>query len=235
MNQNKFDAILLETKIKSSNWWKMAMKTVDSHHTNENGVMLSHHLEAVYENIEVIFSIKENDFYQALFALLYNLNLNKETVKDHLKIVALLHDIGKIAEDKSMVIPHPLTGKPAHKRHGLVGLMAAREIIGNDLNQSEQDKLIIYRTVELHDISFGLFRQYHTTGDIPKSDQLAYIAQKIHPIPGAGILYLLLFKLADIHGHKNIEDVIWFYKIAAANYFKEFNIELPIPTESDIR
>jgi len=235
MNEHKFDVNYLESKIKLSNWWKTAVKTIDSHYTNENGIMLSHHLEAVYENVENIFNLPEIGFYKELFDLLYKMKLNKESIKNHLKIVALLHDIGKIAEDKNMVIPHPLTGKPAHKRHGLVGLMAAKEIIGHDLEKSEQDKLIIYRTVELHDISFGLFREYRNTGEIPKSDKLSYIANKIHPIPGAGILYLLLFKLADIHGHHSIEDVIWFYKVAATNYFKEFNIQLPIPTESDIR
>lgn len=235
MNEYKFDTIYLESKIKSSNWWETAMKTIDSHYTNENGIMLSHHLEAVYENVEHIFNFPETGFYKELFDLLLKIKLNKETIRNHLKIIALLHDIGKIAEDKSIIIAHPLTGKPAHKRHGLVGLMAAKEIIGNDLEKLEQDKLIIYRTVELHDISFGMFREYRASGEIPKTDKLTYIANKIHPIPGAGILYLLLFKLADIHGHQNIEDVIWFYKIAATNYFKEFNIQLPIPTESDIR
>ncbi|MDP1844280.1 MAG: hypothetical protein Q8K64_12755 [Sediminibacterium sp.] len=235
MNENKFDVIYLESKIKSSNWWKTALKTIDSHYTNERGVMLSHHLEAVYQNIENIFNYPEIGFYKELFGLLHQINLDKESVKNHLKIVALLHDLGKIEEDKTLIIPHPLTGKPAHKRHGLVGLMAAMEIIGNELEQLTQEKLIVYRTVELHDISFGLFREYRSSGDIPKSDKLSYIAKKIHPEPGAGILYLLIFKLADIHGHQSIEDVIWFYKIAASNYYKEFNIQLPIPTESDIR
>ena len=54
-------------------------------------------------------------------------------------------------------------------------------------------------------------------------------------MPAAGLLYLLVFKLADIHGHDNIADVLWFYHAAKENYFTQLHIELPVPDESDIR
>ena len=48
-------------------------------------------------------------------------------------------------------------------------------------------------------------------------------------------MYLLIFKLADIHGHANLGDVVWFYNIAQEHYYSKLNIQLPIPTEKDIR
>lgn len=230
-----FNPQLVESKIRDSDWWKKASCMVDSHHSNTSGVMLTHHLEAVYEHIETIFTQPEEGFYGDIFALLRRLQLDKEQVKNELKIVALLHDIGKTEEDKSLLMPHPLTGKTAHKRHGLVGLIAAMEIFGADIEHLPDHKKRIYRTVELHDMSYGLFREYTQTGDIPKAERLRYIDHKIHQVTGAGMLYLLLFKLADIHGHDDVGDVIWFYNVVKENFFKELAIELPVPEESDIR
>ena len=61
------------------------------------------------------------------------------------------------------------------------------------------------------------------------------ISNKINLKPSAGLVYLLIFKLADIHGHDNMGDVIWFYNIVKENYFKQLQIELPISEEKDIR
>lgn len=225
----------LETRIRQSSWWATAANTVDNHHSNSSGVMITHHLHAVYKNVDAIFKKAEVGFYGKMFDLLPQLQLNKEEVRDELKIVALLHDIGKPKEDRSQVIPHPLTGRAAHKRHGLVGLMAAMEIIGADLNDLPEKRNRIYRTVELHDISYGLFREYRATGDVPANERWDYINNKINPVTGAGLLYLLLFKLADIHGHANIGDVTWFYHTVKENYFNLVDLDLPIPTEADIR
>lgn len=225
----------LEDKIKSSYWWQKADLTTDSHYTNESGVMLTHHLLAVYENVRAIFQQPATGFYGSLFKLIGQLQLDIKDVEAELRLIALLHDIGKIAEDKTLVIPHPLTGKPAHKRHGLVGLMAAIEILANDFCDMPAKRNRIYRTVELHDISYGLFREYNTIKIIPAFERWAYINNKIHPVPCVGLLYLLIFKLADIHGHANIADVLWFYHTVNENYFKELNTILPIPEECDIR
>ncbi len=229
-----FNITVLEEKIKLSNWWSMARSMPDSHYHKNSGIMLTDHLEAVYDNVEDIFSRPEAGFYGRLFDLLRNMKMNKARVKDELKIVSLLHDIGKTKEDKTQVIPHPLTGKPAHLRHGIVGLMATMEIIGADLIPFPQQQKNIYRTVELHDISYGLFREFNVTGNIPQKDKLHYIGNKIHEIPSIGLLYLLIFKLADTHGHDNLTDIIWFYHVAQERHFSHLNIHLPVPDVKDI-
>jgi hypothetical protein len=225
----------IETKILQSDWWAKAAITVDSHYSNNSGIMLTHHLLAVHDNIETIFNRQPGGFYGKMFNLLTRLHLNWKEVKEELKIVALLHDIGKPLEDKSLVIAHPLTGKPAHKRHGLVGLVAAMEIIGPDLKDVPDRRNRIYRTIELHDMSYGLFREFIATGDIPPKERWNNINNKIHTLTGGGLLYLLFFKLADIHGHANIGDVTWFYNTVKEHYFDHHQIELPIPVEADIR
>jgi len=229
------DLPYLETKIRQSHWWETASNTIDNHHGNSSGIMLTDHLLAVYNNVEIIFNQPPVGFYADMFNLLPLLHLNKEEVKEELKIAALLHDIGKPQEDKLLVIPHPLTGKPAHKRHGLVALMAAMEILGADLAHLPEKRNRIYRIIELHDMSYGLFREYMSTGIAPAIDRWNYINNKIHKLTGGGLLYLLLFKLADIHGHANIGDVTWFYQSVKADYFDQLKLDLPIPSESDIR
>lgn len=235
MNASNFITPFLETKIRHSSWWEKASNTIDSHYTNTSGIMLTHHLEAVYENVEALFTSTHSTFLEAMFKLCIQLNLNISDLREELKLVALLHDIGKTEEDKSQIIPHPLTGKPAHLRHGLVSLMATIEIIGADIAVFPQQQNSIYRTVELHDISYGMYREYKLTGEEPSTEKLLHISRKIHSTPGAGMLYLLLFKLADIHGHANIGDVFWFYNIAQKKYYEHLNIVLPIPQEQDIR
>ncbi len=230
-----FNLAHIEQKIKQSQWWQKASVTVDSHFSNTNHVMLTHHLEAVYENVDSLFHQPQTTFLETLFALFPQLHLDSRIVEQELKIVSLLHDIGKTEEDKSLVIPHPLTGKPAHKRHGLVSLIAAMEIMDNDLAHIPPIKNRLYRLVELHDMSYGLYRQYESIGDIPQTDHWQYISNKIFPQPGVGLMYLLVFKLADIHGHANIGDVIWFYENAKHKYFNQLGIDLPVPTEQDIR
>lgn len=226
---------LLEQNIKASNWWAKASHTIDSHYTNTSNVMLTHHLEAVHSNLIEIFKQPETGFIGKLFTLAKHLNLHKEQLLNELKIVALLHDLGKTEEDKSQIIPHPITGKPAHLRHGLVSLMASMEIIGATIIAFPQQQNSIYRAVELHDMSYGLYRDFLQKNSLPSTERLQKINDKIHPKEGAGLMYLLLFKLADIHGHANLGDVIWFYNIANEIYFQKLGLELPIPNEKDIR
>ncbi|MEO6548603.1 MAG: hypothetical protein ABIN94_11410 [Ferruginibacter sp.] len=225
----------IEEKIRQSAWWQQAASTIDCHHSNTSGIMLTDHLQNVYQNVEVIFSKPETGFYGALFALVRQLNLNKNDLNDELKVIALLHDIGKTDEDKTVIIPHPLTGKPAHKRHGIVSLVAAMEILATDFTAMPEKINCIYRTIELHDISYGLYREYCTSAVIPPYSRWAKINNKIHISAAAGLIYLLIFKLADIHGHAIITDVLWFYQTVKTSYFDVLGIELPIPAESDIR
>ena len=230
-----FDHLHLEKIILQSDWWALAAETPDSHYSNNSGVMLSDHLLAVHENVERIFQYKNEGFFGQMFDLIPRLNLKKEEVYEELRIVALLHDIGKVKEDKTLVIPHPLTGKPAHMRHGVVSLMATMEIIGSDLLNWPERRNRIYRTVELHDMSYGLFREYHSTGNLPGNDKWDYINNKIHTITGGGLYYLLLFKLADTHGHANFSDVTWFYENVKKEYFDRLHLPIPLPGPGDIR
>jgi len=231
---NEAKRILLEEKIKQSAWWQKANVTVDSHYDNTSGIMLSHHLLAVHYNVAIVFQHQNNTFYNRLFELLNYFGLTKETAEAELKLIALLHDLGKLEEDKSIIIPHPITGKPAHKRHGLVSMMMATSILEKDLNDDEAARTRILRTVELHDMSYGLFREFKQTGQLPLAERWKRINDKINPTPGAGILYLLLFKLADTHGHLNIEDVVWFYHTVKEAYYQDLHIDLPLPTEEDV-
>lgn len=224
-----------EEKIKQSHWWQKAASTIDSHYCDNSAIMLTHHLQVVSENVEAIFQQSETGFYGKLFNLVQQLELEKDQLKNELKVIALLHDIGKTEEDKTLVIPHPLTGKPAHKRHGLVSLIAAMEILETDLAFLHLSRNHIYRTIELHDMSYGLFREHQNTRIVPPYSRWTSINNKIHTQPAAGLLYLLIFKLADIHGHANISDVLWFYNSAKESYFNKLQIDLPIPVESDIR
>jgi hypothetical protein len=230
-----FSLATMATKIQSSHWWKRAAISVDSHYSNESGVMLSDHLLAVQQNIAELFRNRNEPFHQQLFALLPKLGINKSVMGEELQIVALLHDIGKPTEDKQLIIPHPITGKPAHKRHGLVGLMAAMEILGEALHSLPEKRMRIYRTIELHDMSYGLFREYSQSGELPADDKWDYINNKVFPVSGVGLYYLLLFKLADVHGHGNLSDVIWFFETVGRDYFQERQLVLPVPTERDIR
>src|SRR5688500_11512064 len=105
-NHHMKDVAFLEDIIKQSEWWKQATITPDSHYSNISGVMLSHHLVAVHENVRHIFTRRNDEFYKKLFALLEDLNIERNEVRDELLLVALLHDIGKPKEDKSQVIAH---------------------------------------------------------------------------------------------------------------------------------
>jgi len=171
----------LEEKIRQSDWWMQASQTVDCHHSNNSGVMLTHHLESVYQHVGRIFQQPAIGFYARMFSLMATLSMDVKEVEAELKIVALLHDIGKLKEDKSVLMAHPITGKPAHRRHGIVGLMAAMEIIGADLEPKPARQLRIYRTIELHDISYGLFREFNQTGSLPQQDRWMQINHKSIP------------------------------------------------------
>jgi hypothetical protein len=197
--------------------------------------MLTDHLEAVYCNVRDVFRKPAEGFYGELFSLMQLLDVSKAQLESELRLVALLHDVGKTEEDKTQVIKHPLTGKPAHKRHGLVGLMAAMDIIGPVLTEQAECRDRIYRTIELHDISYGLFREYRAARVVPGYERWAYINDKIFPRAGVGLLYLLVFKLADTHGHAEVEDVEWFYRNVKCHYFDPLAIPLPLPESGDIR
>lgn len=221
--------------VKKSGWWHKASCCIDSHYSNMSGIMLTDHLLAVAENIEAIFAQTNYGFFAELFCALEDLRLDKETVKKELLLVALLHDIGKTQHDKMLHIIHPLNQKLVIKRHSIVSVYAAMEIFGQYAGLPDDEKQRMYWCIEQHDISYGLYRQFKEAGIIPAMEKWKKLNDKIINRDGAGLMYLLIFKLADIHGHANISDVIWFYNTVQQKYFKPLGLYLPIPVESDMR
>lgn len=219
----------------ASDWWAKAAVYPDRHYPASAGIMLTDHLLAVYSLIDQIFEFDEQQFLQKMFHLLSFLGLDKDQVYYDLGVVALLHDIGKTEDDKSQYVVHPLTKQIVINRHSVVGVRAAIDILQHYPILNNEQRQRIYWIIEQHDISYGLFREFKKHGTVPNFTTWEIINNNIDTKPCAGIMYLLLFKLADIHGHANIEDVIWFYNTVNANYFYHYNIDLPIPQETDIR
>lgn len=222
-------------KIRRSDWWTKATAYHDRHYEVSDGIMLSDHLNAVAACIEKIFESK-TPFSTALLALLDKFGIDRQQVKHELEIVALLHDIGKTEDDKKLQVEHPLRKNiMVPKRHPIVGMMAAIELLNDDASLSDEDKQRIYHLIEEHDSPYGFYRQFESSGKAPKFKSWQKLNDKVDTREGVGLLYLLIFKLADIDGHEKVEDVMWFFRKAKSNYFKELNMELPVPEESDIR
>lgn len=226
---------LVFDKIINSDWWLRATQTVDSHYSNIDGVMLSDHLLAVTDNIDKLFHRRQTSFLAQLFNLLDIMNIDQEKLREELKIVSLLHDIGKVEHDKSKLVLHPIHKHNTLKRHSIVSLYAAIEILDGEDLLNPADKARIYALIEEHDVSYGLFRESMCTGKVPKYERWKKLNDKIDPKPGAGLIYLLFFKLADTHGHWNITDVVWFFKQVKIKYFNRLGIDLPIPKEAEVR
>lgn len=228
-------SITLSDKIRQTNWWAKAINCKDRHHDEESGIMLSDHLNAVACLIDKIFSNTKSLFISDLLSLLKIFQLDKQKMQQELHIVALLHDIGKTADDKTTLIEHPLTGKKVAKRHPVVGVRAAIDILGPETILSDIDKIRIYHLIDEHDNSYSLYRQFRKTGIEPKFKSWENLNNKIDNRKGVGIFYLLIFKLADVDGHESVEDVIWFFETVKSNYFGPLGISLPMPNENDIR
>lgn len=222
-------------KIRRSVWWRRASTCVDPHYSNTSGVMLTDHLTAVTDNVERIFTARHLSFLCRLFLVVEAMGLPKDKMREELRIAAMLHDIGKTEDDKSVTMPHPLDGHLTIKRHSVVGLFAAKEILHHCEMLSEEEKARIYSVIEEHDVPYGLFREYKEGRKRPSFERWQELDEKISPQPGAGLMYLLLFKLADVHGHCNIEDVIWFFEAVSNTYYRPLGYTLPVPRESDIR
>jgi hypothetical protein len=227
--------MLLIEKIRQSGWWTKAEAYKDRHYDPESGIMLTGHLNSVLNSIETIFSQTQSPFYKELFSLFDQVQLDKMTVRRDLQIVALLHDIGKTEDDKTQKIEHPLKKELVPKRHPVVGVQAAMEILGSDDTLSYTERTRIYYLIDEHDTPYGLYRQFEKTGITPDFKSWKRLNNKIDERDSIGLLYLLLFKLADIDGHEHVDDVIWFFKAAKEKYFDQIGLPLPIPSESDVR
>lgn len=225
---------LLET-IRQSTWWKKAEIYNDRHHDPSTGIMLSDHLNAVAAAIDSIFDDPNDPFLSALFSIFDQLGLDKEKTRYELQVVSLLHDIGKPEEEKAAMMEHPLNKELVSSRHPVLGVQAAMEILTMDLTFSDTEKARIYHLVNEHDTPFSMYRQFQKNNIKPAFKTLKKLNDKIDAEAGAGLLYLLIFKLADIDGHKTVDDVTWFFTVAKQNYYDKIGLDLPVPGESDIR
>src|SRR5688500_18987961 len=135
--------MILLDKIRQTDWWTKASNYKDRHYDASSGIMLSDHLNSVSASIDKIFS-NGTQFISDLFSLFKTFNLDKEKVRYELHIVALLHDIGKTEDDKTQKIEHPLKKELVSKRHPVIGVQAAIEILGSDTTLSDTDKTKIY-------------------------------------------------------------------------------------------
>lgn len=223
----------LSAKIKFSTWWREAEAMPDRHYDPSEGVTLADHLEAVERNLSFLDSSQTTSAdFPSLRKALDAIEFDVSAALRILRPVALLHDIGKVKEDKSATAEHPLTGKSVTLRHPVVGVMAAVEILPDNAPHREA----ILALIEEHDTPYAWYRQFQSTGQIPGRKSWAKLDRKIDPRGnGDGLILLALFKLADIDGHEDVHDVVWFLDQANRNLLNELEKPLPVPDESAVR
>lgn len=222
----------LETKITNSEWWRQAQKMPDRHFDPAAGVSLADHLVAVHRNLRFLCSSEPmHDYFPRLRGAIVNAGLDLAEIEEILSPVALLHDIGKTQDDKDVKIRHPLTGKVVQKRHPVVGVSAALELLPIDLKHRHK----VIALIEEHNTPHGCYMQFRRNGQIPKRKSWVRLDRKIDAQgDGTGLMLLTLINFADIHGHDNVEDVSWFLDEANTNYLQEKGKWLPVPDRDAI-
>ena len=110
--------------------------------------------------------------------------------------------------------------------------MATQEIVPEDWPNRHE----IIGLVEEHDTPYAWYVQNQRGSQTPKSTLWATLDRNIHPTSdGAGLVMLALFKLADIDGHINVDDVPWFFSEANRNYLEKIGKALPVPSADVVR
>ncbi len=60
------------------------------------------------------------------------------------------------------------------------------------------------------------------SGQIPKGNSWARLDRAIDDREdGPGIILLCVFKLADIDGHEDVDDVVWFFEQTYSSYLRQ--------------
>jgi hypothetical protein len=222
----------LELLIRSSTWWQRAQETPDRHYDPLAGVTLAQHLEAVRRNLHMLQLAEDQPEYVGrLQAALVRAGFSLPHLQDLLEPVALLHDIGKLIEEKGAEGPHPITGETVRLRHPVLSLVAALELIPPD----HSDREILLALVEEHDTPYAWYVQFQRRQQVQKTAAWARLDRRIDPrADGTGLMLLALFKLADIDGHKDLEDVPWFIQNANEHFLCAQGKELPVPGPDDL-
>lgn len=222
----------VEKAIRSSEWWRQAQIMPDRHYDPSAGISLADHLEAVLRNLRFLLrSEGTHEYFSSLHQSFAGADLGLLDAVNFLVPVALLHDIGKTKEDKSAEGEHPLTGKAVKMRHPVVSVIAALELLPSTLAGRDT----ILALIDEHDTPYSWYMQFQKTGQIPKRKSWARLDRKIDSREdGTGLILLSLFKLVDIDGHENVEDVTWFFEQAYINYLREKGKWLPVPDQAAI-
>lgn len=210
-------------EIKKSKWWEEALKYPDRHYPGNSGVMLSDHLVVTQENIQDIFA----NINSELEKLLSNFSIDVLRIEFLLEIVALLHDIWKPQDNKNKEYIHPISQKKVKKRHNILWIEAAIEMIWASQELLEEEKQIIYHLIDEHDTPFSWYMNFLKTWQIPKYKSWKKLDQKISGknILPLWIILLAIFKIADIDWHDDTSDVSWFIKNLNNEYLKKFDIK----------
>jgi hypothetical protein len=223
----------VESAIRSSEWWRQAVEMPDRHYDLSAGVSLADHLEAVLRNLQSLHQAGErHEYFSQLNQALAGAGLVLLDAVNLLTPVALLHDIGKTKEDKSDEGEHPITGKAVKMRHPIVSVFAALELLPGGLDRRNT----ILALIEEHDTPYSWYMQFQKTGQIPKRKSWLRLDRKIDSREdGTGLVLLSLFKLVDVDGHENVDDVTWFFEQAYINYLREKGKWLPVPDQAVIQ
>ena len=223
----------VEQTIRNSDWWRATQDMADRHYDPSEGISLADHLDAVHRNLGFLTEPDScHEYFGQLVLALVAVGQDPASCSQILSPVALLHDIGKVREDKKAEGEHPLTGKPVRLRHPIVSLSAGVELLPADAS----NRATVLALIEEHDTPFSWFVNFQKSGQAPKRKSWAKLDRAIDPQEdGTGILLLATFKLADIDGHENVDDVVWFFECANSTYLVEKGKWLPVPDESAIR
>jgi hypothetical protein len=222
----------IETIIRSSRWWQAAAAMPDRHYAEDRHVSVADHLEAVLAHLaRLLAPDPPPGFRRNLAAGLTRMSLDPKVVLSVLTPVALLHDIGKPAEDKEALMNHPQTAKPVPKRHPMLGLVAGLELLPPEYPRRDT----VLALVEEHDTPYSWYRQACATGQLPSRKGWSRLDEKIAARrDGSGIALLAVFKMADIDGHEDTSDVPWFVEQANGSYLASLGRALPVPTSADL-
>lgn len=223
----------IEKIIKESKWWKTAQSYPDRHFPVDANTSLAAHILAVYNGIDKLFDLNSNEkFIQEINAFFIEYNLNRAKIIEVLKITILLHDIGKPYDDKWHIVDSEIVHKVKKVKHEYLGEKIALLLLPD---QYEYKKLIS-KLVRKHDKPYRWYKKSQYLNFIPNyNDWRKLDCSIIDNNSGLGIIYLILIKLIDTHGHFHLNDVFWFIQNANNTYLSTLKIKFPIPNEKDLR
>ncbi len=217
----------LENNILASSWWAAAERTADRHGLSGAGATVADHLLAVHRMVELLLQSDDavDPYVGELRRRLDGAGV-PATVAADLRIVALLHDIGKPREDKQETTVHPLSGKRVPRRHPVVGAGAALELIPDSFSRKD----LIAALVAKHGTGWSWYRQWASSGQVPSRKAWRRLDRGLPAgREGLGVVHLVLFKLADVDGHVDLQDVRWFVRRANQALLDDLDLSLPVP------